>query len=100
VRQLSLFDTVEGFRHQCLLTDQCDDNIASLERRHRRRTRAENVIRLTPTGRRLDLDAPDPWTGAILAAIHPNPRRRPVPWVGVALLDAPTALVRPVPPER
>jgi hypothetical protein len=43
--QLSLFDTVEGFRHQAVLTDQADPDIAALELRHRQRARAENVIR-------------------------------------------------------
>src|SRR4051812_17145914 len=43
--QLSLFDTVEGFRHQCVLTDQPDPDIAALEARQRRRGRAESVIR-------------------------------------------------------
>jgi hypothetical protein len=43
--QLSLFDTVEGFRHQAVLTDQPDPDIAALELRHRQRARAENVIR-------------------------------------------------------
>jgi hypothetical protein len=43
--QLSLFDTVEGFRHQCVLTDQPDADIAVLEWRHRQRGQAESVIR-------------------------------------------------------
>jgi hypothetical protein len=43
--QLSLFDTVEGFRHQCVLTDQPDPDIAALELRQRQRARAESVIR-------------------------------------------------------
>src|SRR4051794_20240502 len=43
--QLSLFDTVEGFRHQCVLTDQPDPDIAALELRQRQRGRAESVIR-------------------------------------------------------
>jgi hypothetical protein len=43
--QLSLFDTVEGFRHQCVLTDQPDPDAAGLELRHRQRGQAESVIR-------------------------------------------------------
>jgi hypothetical protein len=43
--QLSLFDTVEGFRHQCVLTDQPDTDIAALERRQRQRAQADSVIR-------------------------------------------------------
>jgi hypothetical protein len=43
--QLSLFDTVEGFRHQCVLTDQSDADAAFLEWRHRQRGQAESVIR-------------------------------------------------------
>jgi hypothetical protein len=43
--QLSLFDTVEGFRHQAVLTDQANPDVAALELRHRQRAQAENVIR-------------------------------------------------------
>ena len=43
--QLSLFDTVEGFRHQCVLTDQPEADVAVLEWRHRQRGQAESVIR-------------------------------------------------------
>jgi Transposase DDE domain group 1 len=43
--QLSLFDTVEGFRHTAFITNQPDADIAGLELRQRQRARAENVIR-------------------------------------------------------
>ncbi len=43
--QLSLFDTVEGFRHTAFITDTASDNIAELELRHRQRAQAEQVIR-------------------------------------------------------
>ena len=41
----ALFDTVEGFRHQAVLTDQADPDIAALELRHRQRARAEKLVR-------------------------------------------------------
>ena len=43
--QLSLFDTIEGFRHTAFITDTPDDDIAALELRHRQRARSEQVIR-------------------------------------------------------
>jgi len=43
--QLSLFDTVEGFRHTAFITNQPDADVAALELRQRQRARAENVIR-------------------------------------------------------
>ena len=43
--QLSLFDTVEGFRHTAFITNQTDADVAALELRQRQRARAENVIR-------------------------------------------------------
>lgn len=43
--QLTLFDTLEGFRHQVLITDQADCDIAALELRHRHRAHVENRIR-------------------------------------------------------
>ncbi len=45
--QLSLFDTVEGFRHQCFITNQTDPDIVALELQHRQRGRAETIIRDT-----------------------------------------------------
>ena len=45
--QLSLFDTVEGFRHQCFITNQTDPDVVALERQHRQRGRAETIIRDT-----------------------------------------------------
>jgi hypothetical protein len=42
--QLTLFDTVDGHRHQVFITDQNGDLVA-LELRHRQRARAEQVIR-------------------------------------------------------
>ena len=45
--QLSLFDTVEGFRHQCFITNQTDSDIVELELRHRQRGRSETIIRDT-----------------------------------------------------
>lgn len=43
--QLSLFDTIEGFRHTAFITNTCGYDIAALELRQRQRARAENVIR-------------------------------------------------------
>ncbi len=43
--QLSLFDTVEGFRHTAFITNTRGYDIAALELRQRQRARAENVIR-------------------------------------------------------
>ncbi|MGE0305185.1 MAG: IS1380 family transposase [Microbacteriaceae bacterium] len=43
--QLSLFDTIEGFRHTAFITNTRGYNIAALECRQRQRARAENVIR-------------------------------------------------------
>ena len=45
--QLSLFDTVEGFRHQCFITNQTNPDVVALERQHRQRGRAETIIRDT-----------------------------------------------------
>jgi hypothetical protein len=45
--QLSLFDTIEGLRHTCFITDTPGDNLATLDLRHRRRGRAEQIIRDT-----------------------------------------------------
>jgi len=42
---LSLFDTVEGFRHTAFITNTTGYGIAALECRQRQRARAENVIR-------------------------------------------------------
>jgi len=42
--QLTLFDTIEGFRHQAFITDSPGDPVA-LECRHRQRALAEQVIR-------------------------------------------------------
>jgi len=42
--QLSLFDSVNGYRHQAVITDQTGTP-AALELRHRQRARAEQVIR-------------------------------------------------------
>jgi Transposase DDE domain group 1 len=43
--QLSLFDTIEGFRHTAFITNTQGSDIAALECRQRQRARAENVIR-------------------------------------------------------
>lgn len=43
--QLSLFDTIEGFRHTAFITNTRGYDIAALELRQRQRARAENVIR-------------------------------------------------------
>lgn len=43
--QLSLFDTIEGFRHTAFITNTTGGDIATLELRQRLRARAENVIR-------------------------------------------------------
>ena len=43
--QLSLFDTIEGFRHTVFITDTPGPDIAGLELRQRQRARAEQVIR-------------------------------------------------------
>lgn len=43
--QLSLFDTIEGFRHTAFITNTAGGDIAELELRQRQRARAENVIR-------------------------------------------------------
>ena len=45
--QLSLFDTIEGFRHTAFLTNQTSYDVAALELQQRQRARAENVIRDT-----------------------------------------------------
>jgi hypothetical protein len=45
--QLSLFDTIEGLRHTAFLTDTTGDDLATLDLRHRRRGRAEQIIRDT-----------------------------------------------------
>jgi hypothetical protein len=43
--QLSLFDTIEGFRHTAFITNTAGGDIAALELRQRQRARAENIIR-------------------------------------------------------
>jgi len=45
--QLSLFDTIEGFRHTAFITNQTCFDVAALELQQRQRARAENVIRDT-----------------------------------------------------
>ena len=45
--QLSLFDTIEGFRHTAFITNQRGYDVAALELQQRQRARAENVIRDT-----------------------------------------------------
>jgi hypothetical protein len=45
--QLSLFDTIEGFRHTAFITNQTSADVAALELQQRQRARAENVIRDT-----------------------------------------------------
>ena len=43
--QLTLFDTVEGFRHTCFITNTGGDDIVTLELRHRGHARVEDRIR-------------------------------------------------------
>ncbi|HEY4333904.1 MAG TPA: IS1380 family transposase [Ilumatobacteraceae bacterium] len=43
--QLSLFDTIEGFRHTAFITNTRGFDVARLELRQRQRARAENIIR-------------------------------------------------------
>ena len=45
--QLSLFDTIEGLRHTAFITDTPSNDLAALDLRHRRRGRAEQIIRDT-----------------------------------------------------
>jgi hypothetical protein len=45
--QLSLFDTIEGLRHTAFITDTQGSDLAALDLRHRRRGRAEQIIRDT-----------------------------------------------------
>lgn len=45
--QLSLFDTIEGLRHTAFITDSPGPDLAALDLRHRRRGRAEQIIRDT-----------------------------------------------------
>jgi len=71
--QLSLFDTVEGFRHQCFLTTSAG-GIAELELRHRGHARVEDRIRaakdlgLNNLPFR-DLVANENWVALVLAAM-------------------------------
>lgn len=43
--QLTLFDTAEGFRHTCFITNTDDGDIAALELRHRGHARVEDRVR-------------------------------------------------------
>lgn len=43
--QLSLFDTIEGFRHTAFITNTASADVAKLELRQRQRARAESLIR-------------------------------------------------------
>jgi hypothetical protein len=45
--QLTLFDTIEGFRHTAFITNQTSYDVAALELQQRQRARTENVIRDT-----------------------------------------------------
>ena len=45
--QLSLFDTIEGWRHTAFITNQTSCDVTALELQQRQRARAENVIRDT-----------------------------------------------------
>jgi len=45
--QLTLFDTIEGFRHTAFITNQTSADVAALELQQRQRARAENVTRDT-----------------------------------------------------
>ncbi len=45
--QLSLFDTIEGLRHTAFITHTPSSDLAALDLRHRRRGRAEQIIRDT-----------------------------------------------------
>jgi hypothetical protein len=45
--QLSLFDTIAGLRHTAIITYTPTDDLAGLDLRHRRRGRAEQIIRDT-----------------------------------------------------
>jgi hypothetical protein len=44
--QLSVLDCETGYRHTAFITDQADEDIATLELRHRRRARVEDAIRV------------------------------------------------------
>jgi hypothetical protein len=43
--QLTLFDTAEGFRHTCFITNTAGDDISTLELRHRGHARVEDRVR-------------------------------------------------------
>ena len=43
--QLSLFDTHDGWRHTCFITNTAGDDIAALELRHRGHARVEDRVR-------------------------------------------------------
>jgi hypothetical protein len=43
--QLSLFDTAEGWRHTCFITNTTSDDLAGLELRHRGHARVEDRVR-------------------------------------------------------
>jgi hypothetical protein len=71
--QLSLFDTLEGYRHQCFLTTSQGD-IATLELRHRGHARVEDRIRAAKDmGLRnlpfRDVASNEAWVELVLAAM-------------------------------
>ena len=71
--QLSLFDTLEGFRHQCFLTTS-EGDIAELELRHRGHARVEDRIRAAKDmGLRnlpfRDVVSNEAWVEIVLAAM-------------------------------
>ncbi len=71
--QLSLFDTLEGYRHQCFLTTTPGD-IATLELRHRGHARVEDRIRAAKDmGLRnlpfRDVASNEAWVELVLAAM-------------------------------
>ena len=71
--QLTMFDTVEGFRHQCFLTTS-EGEISEVELRHRGHARVEDRIRAAKDmGLRnlpfRDLVANENWVALVLAAM-------------------------------
>jgi hypothetical protein len=71
--QLTLFDSLDGFRHQVFITDQPGHDIADLELRHRHHAHVESRIRAAKdTGLRnlpcIDVVCNDTWLQVVLIA--------------------------------
>ena len=91
--QLSLFDTADGFRHQCFLTTS-RGHVAELELRHRGHARVEDRIRIAKDSGLenlpfRDLVPNEVWLALVLAAMDL------IAWTKLLCLDGELARAEP-----